>query len=82
MLYTQGGYFTCQRPNKQNPLFRRAGDIIVVLMIRHSVYGGVLFFHKFKLPIFISKINRIFPVAGSENFENLGTLCYFLYLHL
>ena len=69
MFFAQGRDFPGQRPDETNTVRRRAGNEVVVPLIRHSVYGSVLPVHGLKVSFLPKGINRI--IAPNESFSDV-----------
>ena len=63
MLFAQGGDFPSQRPDEPDPICRRAGNEVVVPVVRHAEVGGVIPVHTFNLPFVPNNINRLPPLS-------------------
>ncbi len=57
MLFAQGRDLSGQRPDETKAVCGRAGNEVVVSVVRHSVFGRVLPVHALKRPFLASDIN-------------------------
>lgn len=59
MFFAQGRDFSGQNPDEFNAVLRRAGNKVVVPVVRHSIYGCVLPVHDFNIPFLPRKSNQV-----------------------